>query len=213
MNVYEITGRGYDSNIYILLDEQACIVDAGTGSYHAKIKDTIQRYVDLNSVIFIIATHEHFDHTGGIEYLSKICPHAQVCMHKNCMCSLQRKRQGTYTTMGGQMPPVHRILKDGDFIEWGSSRLEVIYTPGHSLGSICLYDKKTETLISGDLIFYPGDVGRTDLEGGDINALVDSLKKLLKLKIKNIYPGHGPSIIGKGIYHLNLSYQNALSYL
>jgi len=214
MNVYEIPGIGIDSNIYILLEgEQAFIVDAGMSAHQYYIKDNIQRHVDLDAVACIIITHEHFDHTGGIDILTEICPNAQVCMHRKCMYALQKKMAGTSTAMGRQMPTVHRILKDGDIIELGSSQLEVISTPGHSFGSMCLYDKKTETLISGDTVFSNGGFGRTDLEGGDLTDLVKSLKKLMKLKIKNIYPGHGPSIIGEGNHHLTLAYRNALSIL
>ncbi len=214
MYVYEIPGLGMDSNIYILHDgEQAFIVDAGMGTHQDYIKDNIQRYVTLDAVNCIIITHEHFDHTGGIDNLTEICSNAQVCMHRKCMYALERKIAGTSTAMGKPMPTVHRILNDGDIIELGSSQLKVLSTPGHSIGSMCLYDKKTETLISGDTVFSNGDFGRTDLEGGDFTELLKSLQKLMKLKVKNIYPGHGPSVTGEGNLHLALAYQNALSCL
>jgi glyoxylase-like metal-dependent hydrolase (beta-lactamase superfamily II) len=133
-------------------------------------------------------------------------------MHKNCKSALERKIAGTSTAMGKPMPTVHQILND-DTIKLGSSQLKVISTPGHSIGSMCLYDKKTESLISGDTVFSNGDFGRTDLEGGDITELVKSLQKLMKLKVKNIYPGHGPSVIGEGNHNLTLAYQNALCCL
>ena len=211
MDVYEIPGLGIDSNIYTLQEgKKAFIVDTGMGSHNDYIQNNIQQHIDFDSVAYILLTHEHFDHTGGIDNLTEICTHAQVCMHKKCKYALEKKIAGTSTAMGTPMPTVHRILNDGDVITLGSSQLEVLYTPGHSLGSICLYDKKTETLISGDTVFSNGDFGRTDLEGGDPRELVKSLAKLMKLKIKNLYPGHGPSIMGQGKTHLNLAYQNAL---
>lgn len=212
MDVYEIPGMGIDSNIYILYKgEKALIVDAGTGAHKSYIQDNIQRYVDVATCIII--THEHFDHTGGIDILTEIFPNSQVCMHRKCMYALKRKIPGTSTALGKPMPTVHRTLKDGDTIELGSSQLKVISTPGHSFGSMCLYEKETETLISGDTVFSNGDFGRTDLEGGNLTELVKSLQKLNRLKIKNIYPGHGPSVIGEGNHYLALSYQNALSCL
>lgn len=214
MDVYGIMGQGIDSNIYILREgEYVYLVDAGMGTHQDSITDNIQRYVDLDAVTCLVITHEHFDHTGGIDVLTRTCPNAQVCMHKNCMYALQKKIEGTSTAMGKPMPPVHRILQDEDIIELGSTQLEVLFTPGHSCGSICLYDKKTETLISGDTVFSNGDFGRTDLEGGDLTKLVQSLQKLMKLKIKNIYPGHGPFVIGEGTRHLALAYRNAISCL
>jgi len=209
MDVHMIPGRGINSNIYILTEgEQAFIVDAGMGTHYDYIKDNLRRYVHPDAVTCIIITHEHFDHTGGIDNLIEICPNAQVCMHKQCMYALEQKITGTSTAMGKSMPAVHRIVNNGDIIELGSSQLEVLSTPGHSIGSMCLYDKKTETLFSGDTVFSNGDVGRTDLEGGDITELVKSLQKLMKLNIKNIYPGHGPSVIGEGKHNLTLAYKN-----
>ena len=214
MDVYGIPGLGIDSNIYILQEgKQAFLVDTGMGTHNDYIQNNIQRHIDLDAVTYIILTHEHFDHTGGIDNLTEICTNAQVCMHRKCKSALEKKIAGTSTAMGKPMPMVHRILGDGDVIKLGSSQLEVLYTPGHSLGSICLYDKKTETLISGDTVFSNGDFGRTDLEGGDPRELVKSLAKLMKLKIKNLCPGHGPSIMGQGKTHLNLAYQNALCCL
>lgn len=75
--------------------------------------------------------------------------------------------------------------------------LEVIETPGHTTGGICLYDQVTGSLFSGDTVFAEG-IGRTDFEGGDINQLRTSLNKLKKLDIKDLYPGHGPNVEGSG---------------
>lgn len=72
----------------------------------------------------------------------------------------------------------------------------MIETPGHSPGSICLYMKKEKALIAGDTIFSLG-VGRTDLPGGDTELLIASLKKLAKLDIEYLIPGHGDMLKGR----------------
>lgn len=90
-------------------------------------------------------------------------------------------------------------LEDGDKI----GNFEVIHTPGHTSGGICLWDG--ENLISGDTIFAGGGVGRMDI-GGDYNDMKSSVEKLTKLDVVNIYPGHGPIVEKNGKDHIKLSY-------
>ena len=90
-------------------------------------------------------------------------------------------------------------LEEGDKI----ADFEVIHTPGHTSGGICLWDG--ENLISGDTIFAGGGVGRMDI-GGDYQDMKNSVKKLMELDVKNIYPGHGPIVEGIGKEHIRMSY-------
>nr|HPR42673.1 MBL fold metallo-hydrolase [Candidatus Methanofastidiosa archaeon] len=87
---------------------------------------------------------------------------------------------------------VSRRLKEGDLVENGEHRLEVIHTPGHTSGSICLLDKANDTLFCGDTWFYNG-VGRTDLPSGSLDDLGESFKKLSRYDVGHICPGHGAS--------------------
>jgi len=90
-------------------------------------------------------------------------------------------------------PRPDKDLKEGDVIKIGNSTLSVIETPGHTPGSVCFYDEKNKILISGDTLFR-GSVGRTDLPGGDMNKLMNSLKKLMELPDETVvYSGHGPT--------------------
>jgi glyoxylase-like metal-dependent hydrolase (beta-lactamase superfamily II) len=90
-------------------------------------------------------------------------------------------------------------LEEGDKI----ADFEVIHTPGHTKGGICLWDG--ESLISGDTIFAGGGVGRMDI-GGDYNDMKNSVRRLTELDIKNIYPGHGPIVENNGKEHIRMSY-------
>ncbi|MCK4247341.1 MAG: MBL fold metallo-hydrolase, partial [Methanomicrobia archaeon] len=69
-------------------------------------------------------------------------------------------------------------------------RLEVLHTPGHTDGSICLYDEAKKIMFSGDTFFIDG-IGRTDLPSGNEEALKESLERLASLDIEKVYPGHG----------------------
>ena len=85
-----------------------------------------------------------------------------------------------------------RLLHDGDLIEIGDVRLEVMHTPGHTPGSLCLYFPKQELLLAGDTLFA-GSVGRTDLPGGDTRALLRSIHTRLMTLPEHtlVVPGHG----------------------
>ncbi|MFS8641411.1 MAG: MBL fold metallo-hydrolase, partial [Symbiobacteriaceae bacterium] len=88
--------------------------------------------------------------------------------------------------------PADRLLRDGDEVQAGSLRFQVIHTPGHSPGGICLY--RPGHLFTGDTLFA-GSIGRTDLAGGDYRTLIESIKtRLLPLPPETaVYPGHGPA--------------------
>jgi glyoxylase-like metal-dependent hydrolase (beta-lactamase superfamily II) len=90
---------------------------------------------------------------------------------------------------------VGRTVVDGDVLDLGGVGLEVLHTPGHTPGSICLYDRVDGVLFTGDTVFAEG-VGRTDFAGGDAGALRESLERLVGFceenGVEKIYPGHGP---------------------
>ena len=89
-------------------------------------------------------------------------------------------------------PPASRLLEDGDKINVGNLILEVIHTPGHTQGSICL--KCDEIVFTGDTLFAEG-VGRTDLQGGSESELIKSIRERLFIlpDETKVYPGHGPA--------------------
>ena len=90
------------------------------------------------------------------------------------------------------------FLKEGDKIKLGDDELEILFTPGHSPGHICFYCEAQKFIIGGDVLFRLG-IGRTDLPGGDINVLLESINKKLFILPDDVivYPGHGePTTIG-----------------
>ncbi len=93
---------------------------------------------------------------------------------------------------GWSLPPKKwQMLGDGEVIKFGREKLQVIHTPGHTPGAICLYSRRRAILFSDDLLFREG-IGRTDLEFSSPVALKLSLKKILALPARTlIYPGHG----------------------
>ena len=106
---------------------------------------------------------------------------------------LHLEKGETLANLFGQTPrfiTVDKTLVEGDIIKTKNFEFVVVWTPGHTDGSICLYEKEKHILISGDTLFSEGP-GRYDLPYGDKKELVESLKKLSEFKIELLLPGHG----------------------
>jgi len=105
-------------------------------------------------------------------------------------------------------PPADRILDDGDHIEFGQARLEVVHTPGHTRGGISLYALGDKIIFTGDTLFEDF-CGRTDLAGGSIEDMKQSLWKLMRLPAETaVYPGHGNSTTIERARETNLCVQS-----
>jgi len=193
-------GVGNDSNIYIIDNEM--IVDAGTGAFFPVIKENLENSgFNLKGIKTIINTHCHFDHTGGDRKFRDLCK-AKIMIHKSDSKALETGK-GTIADLFNEVPKtttIDKALKGGEKIQTKNFSWEVISTPGHTPGSVCLYEPKKRILISGDTLFADG-IGRTDLPGGSHKALKDSLKKLSQMKIDYLFPGHGmPKMSGVDFY-------------
>ncbi|MBI5679766.1 MAG: MBL fold metallo-hydrolase [Methanobacterium sp.] len=197
-NITMIEGIGFDSNIYVFDD---VIVDTGTGQNIEYVLNSIKEagFNISEDIKRIVNTHCHFDHTGGNHFFN-----AKIAIHQADAPALEN---GDINTTAAYMfgKPIEPMkvdfhLKEGDKI----NDFEVIHTPGHTAGGICLYDG--ETLISGDTVFAEGGFGRFDI-GGDIKMLKTSLEKLSNLDVEYLLPGHGPAV-DNGSEHINLSNRN-----
>jgi glyoxylase-like metal-dependent hydrolase (beta-lactamase superfamily II) len=184
-----------DSNIYILGNS---VIDAGTGFNFTRLRMILKAMKkDLSSFTQVINTHCHFDHVGGNGYFIN----AKFAIHETDAPVVEKgdKEMSMADFFDGNLHPKKPdvILKEGNVVDFGGLKLEVIHTPGHTPGSISLFSKEKGILFSGDTIFSDG-VGRTDVPGGDPDALAASLEKLSKLNVKMIMPGHGEPVLSNG---------------
>jgi len=177
-----------DSNIYVIGDT---VIDTGTGFNYTRLRDIMKvMKIDMSKINWIINTHCHFDHTGGNGYFlnAKIAAHS---IDANIIESADKDLSAAEFFDGNPNPKtVDKKLKDGDKLKAGKLELDVIHTPGHTSGSICLYEKKGQLLFSGDTLFE-NSIGRVDFSNSDPAGMQDSLQKLSKLKVKKVLPGHG----------------------
>ena len=140
----------------------------------------------------IVNTHGHFDHIGANQQV-KDATGAVLMMHEADLLLLQNARNHAqaYGLTVSPSPDPDKFLNEGDVFSVGEQSFSVFHVPGHSPGSICLLSDGH--LFVGDVLFA-GSIGRTDLPGGDFDALVEGVReKLFRLPAETIvHPGHGP---------------------
>lgn len=186
-------------NTYVVYDpesKECAIIDPGMMSEAEK--DAIVNFINKNgfSVVDIINTHLHIDHSIGNEF-AKSKFKVPILAHKadeplGDRISQQAQMFGMNEKVSNVV--VDSYISEGDVIKIGGGELQVLHVPGHSPGSVVLYDKADGFLIAGDVLFN-GSVGRSDLPGGNHSQLIKGIKeKLLPLPNDTVvYPGHGPA--------------------
>jgi hydroxyacylglutathione hydrolase len=212
--IHHFLGRGYDSNAYVIDGGSECVVvDSGLGklswggrSSFEELEETLRAF----SVSRIILTHAHIDHSGGAAMLVEKGVDVSLAAHfKEAEVLEGWNTPNIDPFMGTKMKPlkIARHLEDGDRFLVGDLSFEVIHTPGHSAGSICLWcpDPDKRWLFSGDTVFTHGSFGRTDLPTGSSSALVDSIDRLLRLPVRALLPGHERPVLDNGQEHIAMA--------
>jgi len=188
-----------ETHCYVLNGTERCLlIDTGLGV--ANIWEQVQKLTD--KPVTVVTTHVHYDHFGGHRYFPDFYVHeAEVdWINGGFPLTIEQVRYflmekpcdfpegfdvNQYELFKG-MPT--RVLKDGDTIELGSRTIQVLHTPGHSPGHLCFFEKDKGYLYTGDLIYM--GVLFADFPSTDPIAYMHSIKKLLPLPVKKIFPAH-----------------------
>jgi hydroxyacylglutathione hydrolase len=183
-----------DNNTYLVVDpssREAAVVDPGLGSgevYQAILEHKL-------SLRGIWLTHAHFDHIGGAAALCRAFqPAPLIALHADDLPLWQQNGGADHFRIKIERAPLPgSALRHGELLRLGEETIEVRHTPGHTRGHVIFYLPSAGTALVGDLIFREG-VGRTDLPGGDSQALQTSIRQqVFSLPPETrLLPGHGP---------------------
>lgn len=197
--IHLFRGMGKDCNIYVIDSE--ILVDTGTGQFFADARDEIKKQCDPKTIKIIINTHYHHDHTGGNKKFRDWLG-AKLVIHESEL-GLVEKGETLAERFGsvGKITTMDGTVKEGTVLRTENFSFIVLHTPGHTAGSICLYEPDKKILISGDTIFADS-LGRYDLPTGDRLEQKRSLEKLLNYNIQYLLPGHGRSLTSGVSFHI-----------
>lgn len=197
---------------YIVLGkDRAAVIDTGTGI--GNLRRVAEELTDLP--LFVVNTHTHWDHIGGNSQFDEVvCFNDPACIERLRMGVPHSKLKDSLTpeSLRHALPPEFQpetwiippveptsLLEDGSFIELGDRTLEVMHTPGHSSGSICLLDAKHRLLFSGD-VFFPGPLYAYEDEV-DLDLYIQSIERMRKRMgdYDHLCSGHNDPWVESGI--------------
>jgi len=186
----------FQENTYVLYDETKECVIIDPGCYDESERAELLDFITSNrlKLIKLINTHCHVDHIMGNHFVYEKFGLKPV-MHLLEAPALQSASffGGMFGVQVTPSPEPEEFIEEGDVVRFGNTELEVLFTPGHSVGEICLFCRKEKFLIAGDVLFRQS-IGRTDLPGGDMKTLLNSImQKLFPLGDEvRVLSGHGP---------------------
>ena len=188
-----------EENCYVVSDETLHCVIIDCGTFYSEERNSIVAYINNNNLkpLHLLATHGHLDHNFGnntiFEHYGLRPKVSEADLHM--LTSYERQAANFYgMQLDFTLPEADsHYLKDNETISFGNTSLRVIATPGHSRGSVCFYSKADNVLFTGDTLFKQS-IGRTDLHGGSMMQIMQSLRTLAQLPDETrVFPGHGAS--------------------
>ncbi len=189
---------------YFIGEERNLLIDTGTGIFPLK---HILEEIDVKP-IDVVLTHAHWDHLGNVHEFENVYVHSDdmewvikgLPLPDEQVIDMMTKNVKEEYLRGFKLPPL-KHCSPKNIEEFEFENLEFVHTPGHSPGSLCIYDKDNRALFSGDTI-YEGTI-YCHFESTNPVKLDESVQKLNKLKVARIYPGHYHMLDSKVILSLN----------
>jgi len=206
MYLKKFTFNPIQENMYLIYDDTKECIIVDPGCYFQHERQELMDYISAQDLkpVRLVNTHCHLDHICGNKFVADTW-NLKLEASKLDEYNLQRSIEAgiLYNMPIEPSPPIYLDLKEGGEIRWGHSSLCILFTPGHSAGSLSFYNKENKLLLAGDVLFRMS-IGRTDLPGGDLDTLLDTIKTKLFLLPKDtiVYSGHGEeTTIGYEMYN------------
>jgi len=198
MKVKSFTFNPFQENTYVVYDNTKECIIIDPGCYSEKERTELRRFITSEGLkpVKLINTHCHIDHVLGNKFASELWD-LELYMHKEDLPVLENVKDisGFFGFENYERSPSPKhFLAEGDSLNFGNSSFNILFTPGHSPGHICLYNQENNFVIGGDVLFQRS-IGRTDLPGGDHDTLINSIvTKIFPLQNETeVFCGHGPS--------------------
>lgn len=191
--IFRIRGKGRGSHSYIIRGTRGnMLIDSGLDSNYQYLKDSLHLIgMKVTDIDIVVNTHEHFDHIGANRYFQEHCIIAAHRFAANKMAfddkyvTLYKSGDANNISLH-----IHLWLESRSRLDLGNFVFDVIHTPGHTSGSICIYEPEKKILFTGDTLFA-GGILPIIAESGSIGDYINSLKNLQTRHIDEFYPGHG----------------------
>jgi len=190
-NCFWLVPQGQSCNSFLLKGEKKnVLVDSGLQAEAKQLRFSVMETgLKTKDIGLILHSHCHADHFSS-DFLFES---ARVRMHKADAKPVEKKdalATASNLLSASFFPKIFSFFRKGETINLGNFKLKVLFTPGHTVGSVCFLEQKNKILFSGDALFNNG-VGRTDLPGGSAKQLLASLELLEKTDFEILCPGHG----------------------
>lgn len=196
LQVEKFVFNPFMENTYVLFDSTSECIIVDPGCIEKEEEEQLATFIESRKLVVkkLINTHCHIDHVLGNAFV-KHRYNVDLFIHpiEEPMLKAVKSYASNYGFFQYQESVPDHFINEGDVVEFGSQKLEVLFVPGHSPGHIALYDRQDKLLIAGDVLFE-NSIGRTNLPGGDFNTLISSIhQKLFTLPDDvKVYCGHGP---------------------
>ncbi len=197
LNLKVFTFNPVQENTYILYNNERNAVIIDPGCYFDEERDTLLSFIDTKKLkpVLLLNTHCHLDHVFGNKWVAETF-NLVLHIHANeqNVLALAPSSGLMFNLPFDNYTGKVQLIKENEQIRLDNHVLEIFFTPGHSPGSVCFYNKADNYIIGGDVLFQES-IGRTDIPGGDHQTLLTSIReKLFVLPDATVvHPGHGPS--------------------